>query len=1480
MVEGSPFRNDPDFAFVYYNIRQKKAVLDSVQFRVSASQRDAVVSELLKVDVKTLDKLVNALDKDPRYKLQNDKETAILSLLQRVNTVSHDLPGSNGYKVMLRNQIRALINHKGTPTLFVTLNPADREHPLVEMYAGNEVDIVEKMRGEELSSWSRTVLAARNPLACARFFHKMISEFIRIVLRFGRPGKGLFGTCDAYYGTVEAQGRGTLHCHMLIWLRGHPSPQVLRDKMVSSETYRERMFRWLESTIKCQLPGDGAVVVERNGPLPKPRHIPGSSTSHPGSMSAPSIEAFEKIEDFEAAFNTYVTELVEVYNWHEHNSTCFKYVPGGRIPSNPADQDDLCRMRINGSTCGATHLDDESGAVLLRRLHPRIASYNDLVVFLMKCNMDIKFIGSGEAAKALLYYVTDYITKPSLPMHVGLSALSYAIQRTNEKFPPTSETIPTNRSRGALTIAVNRMISRQEMSHQQVMSYLVGGGDVYTSHTFRILHWGKFDRLFKQAFSDRSCEDDDVPENSVEPRTIRRGCNEDDGVDVDTGTDSMPLSEHMEIDDAEVDAIEYHNMDVERGGMDANAEDRRLDARDEEDADPMESDPEPNSCDGNAQEEDTFVLTLDKSGSISATNQQQDYIYRSTDPVFQSMSLYEFVGMTDKEKLGRDDQDKGEDAPGPRRGRKPEPRGRFSSDEHTQYTTHRLRRRTIWTVPVILGNRVPRVDRGVAEKEKWSRMMLILFVPWRQPHDLRRPGENWTSAFERQKSQLDNVHTDVISNMSVLSECRDARDAFREMRRAELLAQLRDGLPTSGARRHASNSDEDTRQEFQLFDSSHDTNAYECVKENDTTRHALDGDIGTRARELIDLCYGTDERGPRDLRAHEDAEVLHTGHQHTHLRPREAQDEPMILRHQTKMRELKRERRPVIESKFEEGRPRKKRRTAAVEERVTWESLPNTGAAHPTGSDINEPEQLNTLERVIRQVTEEMQLTDNPEQERAFRIVANHVYNGGDQLLMYIAGVGGTGKTHVVKAILRFFDLLARSKEILVSAPTGAAALNIGGYTIHSLLMMPSQKKGSWDELRKMWRGVRYLVIDEVSMIGAYFLSSVSKRLQQAKSNEGSVAHLPFGGVNIIFTGDFGQLKPVGASTLYDWKLVNNPDLQSIRSHTNASNLQGIYLWRQVQTVVKLTKNQRQLSDPEYAELLDRVRTGTAREKWDPKSSTKSDVDVLYGRIMEHVFRDSSVTMSDFADAPIIVGSKALRDALNARIIAHKAAEANEEVMIFHSTDKIGKEAVNAEMQRGLWKMSSSATDDYLGHLPMFIGMKVMIRDNLAFGKRLVNGAEGIVKKVIYDVVDGKAYARVAYVQVPGAGSVAPDLDEDIVPIFPEKHKFNCTVTSGGVKSVKHVYREQLPLVPSYAYTDYKSQGRSLTTAIVDLKSAKSLQGVYVMLSRLRSLQGLLLLRSVTPGKVCMRLSQELRDELSRIDVLDEITRLRFEKSR
>ncbi|KAJ8481663.1 hypothetical protein ONZ51_g5834 [Trametes cubensis] len=1191
-VDCSPFRDDPDFAFIFYNIRQKKAVLDSVTFRVSASQRDNVIRQLMQVNVSKLNVLIEKFKQNPRYKPHTEDESALMRLLTRVNAVSPSLPGSNGYKIRLRNQIRGLINYLGTPTFFITLNPSDRDHPLVEWYAGHAIDPEGRMRGVELSRWKRTCFAARNPTACAQFFDKMISSFINVILRFERPGRGLFGKCKAYYGTVEAQGRGALHCHMLIWLEGHSSPQVLRDKLAESDAYRVRMFEWLESLIKCELPGTVSVVKEpEDEPLPKP--LRPRNSAHPGAVETPSPSSFSRSDEFEMVYEASVTELVQEFNWHEHNATCFKYVPNGTVPTSTAHRNALCRMRIDGSTCAQTHLDEESGAVILRRLHPRIASYNDLVVYLMRCNMDIKFIGSGEAAKALLYYITDYITKPSLPIHVGLGALSYAIQRTNEKFPQIKETVGVGSSRGALTLTVNRMISRQELSQQQVMSYLVGGGDVYSSHTFRVLHWGSFDRLFKKL--------------------------------------------------VEMDGMDSDNDPAHRGDdMSANANrgDTDADMQDAQDTD---------------ETEDAVVLTLEP-GTISSMSQQQDYMFRSTDPIFEELCLYEFVGLV--EKIRRSDRHSlsaynpeatGDVVPeetleharsSRRRGRVPEPRGLFSSHLHRQQDTHMLRKRTCWTIPVILGNRTPRSDREDDEREAWARMMSILFVPWRGLSDLRRNSETWTSAFERHRSTLTPRKLEVISNMNVLSECRDARDSFHDMRRAEALAVLRDGLPADIRAHHTGIDDDLNCQEFQLFDKPGYADAYENVHELSMSQGALDDKVGAKTRELLDRCYGNltkpVEGMPRS--AYSNGDGASDTNEYC-SRVREEDDESSLQRQKAVMNLLKRQRRPEFNNEVANTRPRKKRRQLTVVENIAAATLDE-------GAQANRPDSRSLssdsdVEQLIEDIVRDMNLHSNPEQERAFRIIAEHVRGGKEQLLMYVAGVGGTGKTHVVRAILSLFAQLNRSREILVGAPTGAAALNIDGYTVHSLLMFPRKGNSAMEALRKLWGPVNYLIIDEISMIGAKFLSEISKRLQHAKSDDGYFSVLPFGGVNVIFTGDFGQLKPVQASPLYSYKTISCPGIDIVRNSTGIEKMEGVYLWRQVRTMVKLIQNQRQSSDPEYADLLGRVRIGEVRSCRDPSTGKKSDVDILFGRVMQQAVLDDPFVLEEFGDAPIIVASLA-----------------------------------------------------------------------------------------------------------------------------------------------------------------------------------------------------------------------------------------------
>ncbi|KAJ2911754.1 hypothetical protein MD484_g8661, partial [Candolleomyces efflorescens] len=102
--------------------------------------------------------------------------------------------------------------------------------------------------------------------------------------------------------------------------------------------------------------------------------------------------------------------------------------------------------------------------------------------------------------------------------------------------------------------------------------------------------------------------------------------------------------------------------------------------------------------------------------------------------------------------------------------------------------------------------------------------------------------------------------------------------------------------------------------------------------------------------------------------------------------------------------------------------------------------------------------------------------------------------------------------------LLMLFELLKMKEAIKLGAFTGIAASLIGGQTLHSLLAMnPSKKSSVTRKLTENWKGVKYLIIDEVSMIGASFLAKISARLRHANGDNQVEAEKPFGGVNLIF---------------------------------------------------------------------------------------------------------------------------------------------------------------------------------------------------------------------------------------------------------------------------------------------------------------------------------------------------------------------------
>ncbi|KAF8573421.1 hypothetical protein K439DRAFT_1375466, partial [Ramaria rubella] len=163
---------------------------------------------------------------------ENEGEKAAFDLLNYVNYKSDHISGSTAEVNAMREEIRAIICSRGLPHLFITINPADAHNPIAQVLAGREIDLDEFFHNlspqSEVFEWAK--LIAENPVAGAKAFKVLID--LEIILGVNHHNKtGVFGKVDSYYGVVEAQGRGSLHCNFFVWLVDGLPPNDVKQKL-------------------------------------------------------------------------------------------------------------------------------------------------------------------------------------------------------------------------------------------------------------------------------------------------------------------------------------------------------------------------------------------------------------------------------------------------------------------------------------------------------------------------------------------------------------------------------------------------------------------------------------------------------------------------------------------------------------------------------------------------------------------------------------------------------------------------------------------------------------------------------------------------------------------------------------------------------------------------------------------------------------------------------------------------------------------------------------------------------------------------------------------------------------------------------------------------------------------------------------------------------------------------------------------------
>jgi len=414
-------------------------------------------------------------------------------------------------------------------------------------------------------------------------------------------------------------------------------------------------------------------------------------------------------------------------------------------------------------------------------------------------------------------------------------------------------------------------------------------------------------------------------------------------------------------------------------------------------------------------------------------------------------------------------------------------------------------------------------------------------------------------------------------------------------------------------------------------------------------------------------------------------------------------------------------------------------------------------------------------------------------------IAARFINNTGRHI--FLTGKAGTGKTTFLKYITRHTH-----KNVAIAAPTGIAAINAGGVTLHSLFQLPfggfvpsnqifqslpeniklntpsaliSNQQFRGDK-RTILRELELLIIDEVSMLRADLLDAIDLTLRNVRRQ----THLPFGGLQILFIGDLLQLPPVVKED--EWNILKN-------WYKSPYFFDAIALEHAKPLYIEFDRIYRQQDDG-FIRILNNLRTNEI---------TEQDIDLLN----EHYDPGFKVGTNDGSIYLTTHNHKA--DTINKDALKELKSES-----FYFKADIEGKFSEYAYPVEETLELKKDA-------------QVMFIKNDTSGEKRYFNGKIGTISDI------GKDYIKVT-------------LDNSSEPIEVERHTWENV--SYGMNEVTNEIEEQVighfmqyPLRLAWAITIHKSQGLTFQKAVIDIGEAFVSGQAYVALSRLVSLQGLTL---------------------------------------
>ncbi|MEO8515527.1 MAG: helix-turn-helix domain-containing protein [Flavobacterium sp.] len=401
---------------------------------------------------------------------------------------------------------------------------------------------------------------------------------------------------------------------------------------------------------------------------------------------------------------------------------------------------------------------------------------------------------------------------------------------------------------------------------------------------------------------------------------------------------------------------------------------------------------------------------------------------------------------------------------------------------------------------------------------------------------------------------------------------------------------------------------------------------------------------------------------------------------------------------------------------------------------------------------------------------------------------------------IFLTGKAGTGKTTLLHEIIK-----TTHKNVVVVAPTGIAALNAGGVTIHSLFQLPFagfipdnsapqfsdfakfETKQTLSRHFKMsvlkksvLRNLELLVIDEVSMLRADLLDAIDFMLQSVRKNK-----KPFGGVQVLFIGDLMQLPPV----------IRDEEWKTLRSYYNGKFFFHSHVIQlNPPLYIELSKIFRQ-TDSTFISVLNNLRNNQISQE---------DIKKL------NQYVKPNFDLKENKGYITLTTHNAKADAMNA-----KALEELEGKLVQYKPEIIG------DFPEKIFPVEEQ--------LQLKIGAQIMfVKNDLSLEKRFFNGKMGVIKSLSSDEI---------LVYFP----------EEKITIEVEKYEWQ-NIRYFVNPDTKEIEEEVLgtfvhyPIKLAWAITVHKSQGLTFDKAALDVSQVFLPGQAYVALSRLRSLEGLVLL--------------------------------------